>query len=292
MENTTFNGFHRTCSAFKDAGLADPLLETLKLLDIVSSGAVRRMDGDVLAEFGTDLPTLIARRLEGVPLEYALGQAVFMGLRFCSSPACLIPRQETELLARTALELISRLPSGPEPPLVVDMGTGSGNLAVSLAVHAPHIRVLASDISAEAVEVAAQNARLHQVASRVSLFCGDLFASLADADCEGRVDLVVSNPPYIPTSSLAKMAPEIIGHEPVEAFAAGAYGIDIFRRLIAEAPIFLKPGGMLVFEIGEGQERLVIRLLERSGKYGNIGQHQDDSGKVRVLSASTSSGLG
>lgn len=279
------HGFFRLRKAFEEAGLADPTLETLRLLDIVSNGAVRGLEGDILAELGTDLQTLIARRQGGEPLEYVLGRTTFMGLQFSCAPAALIPRQETELLARTALEFIRRLPEGPTPPLVVDMGTGSGNLAVAMAVHAPHIRVVASDVSPEAVELARGHVDRYGLASRLTLFCGDLFAPLDEAGYRGRVDVVVCNPPYIPNSSLAKLAPEIINHEPVTALDAGAYGLDIFRRLIADSPLFLKPGGVLVFEIGEGQERFVERLLDRSGFYDDIRQHQDGRGKVRVMSA-------
>jgi release factor glutamine methyltransferase len=281
------HGFYRTCRRFEDAGMADPLNETLRLLDIVSNGAVRRMNGDFLAGYGTDLQGLLAKRKEGVPLEYALGRTTFMGLQFTCTPACLIPREETELLARTALKLLDELSGKTGEPLVIDMCTGSGNLAVSLAVHAPNIRVMASDISEEAIEVARCHASQHGVESRVSMLSGDMFAPLEATGCKGSVDMVVCNPPYIPTSSLAKMAPEVIGHEPVVAFAAGAYGIDIFRRLIADAPEYLKPGGVLVFEFGEGQEKLVERLVDRSGRYGNIRCHVDPEGKPRVLSAST-----
>ena len=111
-----------------------------------------------------------------------------------------------------------------------------------------------------------------------------MFEKIREAGFSEAVDMIVCNPPYIPSASLEKMDPQVINHEPVAAFDAGAYGIDIFRKLIAESPEFLKPGGRLVFEIGEGQEKIVKRLLEKSGHYEDIGFHEDGEGKVRVLS--------
>lgn len=280
-----FQGFFKTYEAFKCAGFSDPLQETLKVLDIVSNGSVRNMNAALQKEIGLDLQPVIERRLRGEPIEFILGRTTFMGMQFFCTPAALIPRQETELLARTTLDLITERQGSGEPLLVVDMCTGCGNLAVALAVHAANIHVFASDVSLEAVDLARANLIQYDLQPRVSLFCGDLFAPLAAAGHVGCTDIIVCNPPYIPTGSLDKMAPEIIEHEPVLAFNAGPFGIDIFRRLINESPVFLKPGGNLVFEIGEGQEKFVTRLLERSKGYENIRYYHDHSDKVRVVSA-------
>ena len=251
-----FQGFFKTYEAFKCAGFSDPLQETLKVLDIVSNGSVRNMNAALHKEIGLDLQPVIERRLRGEPIEFILGRTTFMGMQFFCTPAALIPRQETELLARTTLDLITERQAYGEPLLVVDMCTGCGNLAVALAVHAANIRVFASDVSLEAVDLARANLIQYDLQSRVSLFCGDLFAPLAAAGHVGCADILVCNPPYIPTGSLDKMAPEIIENEPVLAFNAGPFGIDIFRRLIDESPVFLKPGGNLVFEIGRGRRNL------------------------------------
>ena len=135
------------------------------------------------------------------------------------------------------------------------------------------------------MEVAREHVKQYDLNSRISLFCGDMFDPIFASDYADRIDRVVCNPPYIPTSSLSKMAPEVIEHEPTLAFDAGAFGIDIFRRLIAESADFLKSNGVLVFEIGEGQEKFVRRLLERSERYEDICFHEDNLGKVRVISA-------
>lgn len=279
------NGFYRIYRRIEEAGFENPLLETLRLLDIYTNGAVRRFDEIGLSDTAIDLEGIITERRKGVPLEYIVGRTPFMGLEFRCTPAALIPRLETELLARTALALIERLRTNQTTPLIIDMGTGSGNLAVSLAVHAPDIQVLASDISADAVALARSHVEQYQLQSRVSLFCGNMFEGISVADWSEKVDLVVCNPPYIPTSSLGKMATEVINHEPVIALDAGAYGIDIFRCLIADAAHYLKPSAYLVFEIGEGQEKFIMRLLQRTGGYEDIEFYQDDQEKVRVVSA-------
>ena len=278
-----FPGFCRILEAFRQEGLDDPLEETLKLLDVLSSGAVRAMDLD--APEPGELARLVAGRRDGVPIEYLLGKAAFMGLQLTCTPAALIPRAETELLARTALELIGQRRDGSRPLTIVDMGTGSGNLAVALAVHAPDVRILASDVSPEAVELARLQVADFKVQDRVTVFCGDLYEPLLAAGHAGTVDVLVCNPPYLPSSTLAKLAREIIDHEPKVALDAGPYGINIYRRLITGAVEMLKPDGVLVFEIGAGQEKLVDRLLDGVGGYPTIRHHHDADGLVRVISA-------
>ena len=231
-----------------------------------------------------DLTYLAQQRQAGTPLEYILGQAVFMGQAFICTSDTLIPRQETELLANVALNMVQQIQETTPALTIADIGTGCGNLALTLAAHTQNVHVLASDISETAVAIAQQNRDHMQLQERVTLFCGDMFAPLVAAAHE-QLDMVVCNPPYIPTSSLDKLAPEIIDHEPVVALDAGAYGLNIFRKLIADALDILRPGGGLAFEIGEGQEKLVERLLQRSGGYENILQHRDAAGNVRVFSA-------
>ena len=217
-------------------------------------------------------------------MEYILGRATFMGLALSCTADTLIPRQETELLVGVALDLIRERQQAKRDLTVVDIGTGCGNIAVAIALNTEHTRVLASDISADAVEVARANVMAHGLQERVTLLCGDLLAPFQTPEFEGQVDVVVCNPPYIPTSSLAKLDPQIVDHEPTIALDAGSYGLDIFRRLIAEAAPVLRPAGALVFEIGAGQERLVQRLFQRSGAYENVQGH-DDGTQVRVFSA-------
>ncbi len=283
-----FQAFEYAFRAFQQAGVEDPLLETLRLFDVLSAGAIRKAAAAGLSQ--AELQSLMAKRKEGVPLEYILGKAVFMDLQLDCAPGALIPREETELLARTALGLIkdrqAAQPNAPEPRLtVLDMGTGSGNIAVALAMHAPDVRVLASDVSEAAVAIARRQVAKFRLEDRVTVFHGDLYEPLLAAGWQGKVDIIACNPPYLPTSTLAKLAKEIADHEPHVAFDAGPYGINIFRRLITGAVDLLTPDGILVFEIGAGQEKLVTRLLEGSGQYANIEHHRDAAGQVRVISA-------
>ncbi|MCP4420541.1 MAG: peptide chain release factor N(5)-glutamine methyltransferase [Chloroflexi bacterium] len=265
--------------AFTQAGLDDPLKETLHLCDILSNGALRGLNGRSLHNF--DLEQIIQRRQEGTPLEYILGRTVFMGRPFTCTPDTLIPRAETELLVQTVIDHSDET----APLTIVDMGTGSGNIVVSLALALPQSKLLALDISPEAIACAQAHVDQYQLQDRVTLFCGDLFEPLSNQGLENQVDIVVCNPPYIPSGSLAKMSAEIVDYEPLVALDAGPYGINIFRRLVKDALLFLHPGGLLAFEIGVGQEALVKRLLQKSGGYENVEPFTDNFGTPRVFLA-------
>ena len=221
---------------------------------------------------------------QGVPPQYILGRALFMGNTFYCTSDTLIPRSETGLLVKTAYAYLEGNKSNASRgQTVIEIGTGCGNIAVSLAMLCGEdVRILASDISAAAVEVARRNVEKHQAGSKVSLFCGDLFEPFHDYQyC---VDIVICNPPYIPTTSLKKLGPEIINYEPVVALDGGPYGIVFFRRLINESLHVLKHHGILAFEIGEGQEKLIERLLVNNGDYKDIKFHKYNE-NIRAISA-------
>ena len=278
-----FESFLDTYNLFAEHGFDDPLGETLRLFDLASGGALRRIDLSGLGPGGGDPASIVSQRKEGVPMEYILGRAVFFGHSLLCTPDTLIPREETELLVRVAIGFIEEKLRGKLAITVIDVGTGCGNIAVALAASSPAVRVLASDISPSAIEVARENVAASGLADRVSLACGDLLAPF-QLEQVGSVDLIVCNPPYIPTNSLSKLASEVIDHEPHVALDGGSYGIDIFQRLIHDAPELLAPGGVLAFEIGAGQERLVTKLLQRTPDYQDI-QYHDDGEHVRVISA-------
>jgi release factor glutamine methyltransferase len=197
----------------------------------------------------------ITRRLHHEPIQYITGQQEFYGLLLNVTPAVLVPRPETEHLVEAVLKL---LPTD-EPLKIADIGTGSGAIAIALAVHLPHAEITALDISAEALAIAAANAREHNVAGRIRFFQSDLLSALND---EAEVfDAVVSNPPYVAETDRATLHPQVRDHEPAAALFAGETGLDIYRRLVPEALNALKPNGLLALEIGYGQQRALMDLL-------------------------------
>lgn len=233
------------------------------------------------------LLTLIRERLAGVPLAHLTRRQHFMGLEFITGPAALVPRKETELLASVAH---SKLGEAGAAPLAIDVCTGSGNIAVSLAHLHPRATVYASDLSEDAVALARLNAELNRVQDRVIFSAGDLFANLPRETLAGKADVVVCNPPYISSAKVVGMAAEISQFEPRLAFDGGAFGLTIVTRLMREAPEFMKPGGWLCFEIGKGQGKFLANSLSKVGCYDSIDPATDTSGEIRVLAARYTSG--
>jgi release factor glutamine methyltransferase len=208
-----------------------------------------------LTAFNADL----ARRGAGEPLQYITGVQEFYGLDFEVTPDVLIPRPETELLVETALEFLKETAS----PLVCDVGTGSGCVAVSILHARLDARAIALDISADALRVAGRNAARNGVGERLELLVSDCFDALrSDELSEIRFDLIASNPPYIAEEEIAGLQREVREHEPRAALTPGGDGLSIVRRLIAEAPAFLKPRGHLLIEIGFDQHERVASLID------------------------------
>jgi release factor glutamine methyltransferase len=199
-----------------------------------------------------------------------------------ASPAALIPRKETEILARHAREKIPR--AGEGPPLVIDVCCGAGNVTLALASHAPGARVFGSDLDEGAVALARENAEFIERPD-VEFRAGDLLAPFDEPTFLGVVDVLTCNPPYISSSRVSEMPKEISGFEPALAFDGGSFGVSILRRLSTEAPRWIRPGGWLVSEIGEGQGPTVARLLERSPAFENVESIPDMHGHVRVVAA-------
>jgi release factor glutamine methyltransferase len=219
----------------------------------------------------------VKRRVEGCPVAYLVGTKEFYLLPFAVTPAVLVPRPATETLVMAALERIK--PSAA--PRVLDVGTGSGCVAVSVAQRHKAARVIAVDVSPDALDVARGNAAKHGVADRVEFRLGDVFEAAGD----GPFELIVSNPPYIPSGDIAGLAPEVRGHEPRVALDGGPDGLTVIDRLIAGAAGRLAPGGWLLFEIGASQEGEVIRRVR-----GTAGLHfekveHDGDGIPRVVIA-------
>jgi release factor glutamine methyltransferase len=226
---------------------------------------------------------LIARRAAREPMAYLFGGREFWGLMFEVTPGILIPRPETEIIVEAALQLF---PDTSAALQIADIGTGSGCLAITLAKERPAARVAATDISAVAVfRVAQQNARRHDVESRVVFAYGDLLPERLGPTFEYFFDLIVSNPPYVPEGDRATLQPEVRDYEPAEALFAGPDGLDVIRRLIPAAAKRLKPGGYLVFEIGVGQDRAVTGLISATPGLRMLGLRNDLQGIPRTVVA-------
>lgn len=226
------------------------------------------------------LETLVTRRLAGEPLAHLSRRQRFAGLEMLAGPGALIPRHETELLVRSALSLLE---AQVGQPLIVDACTGIGNVAAALAAARPQARVLACDLSAEAIALAQRNLDHLGLTGRVSLAVGDLLAPVLQPAHLAQVDLLTCNPPYISSPRRQTMAAEIADHEPSLAFDGGPLGITLLQRLIREAPALLKPGAWLVFEVGLGQGPAVERRLRGSGHYDDTRSFTDAAGDIRVL---------
>jgi len=221
---------------------------------------------------------------ESLEIQRALteGRARFLDFEMMVAHGALVPRAETELLARVAIAAANA--ASAEAPTVIDMCTGSGNVACAIARHASKARVFASDLTDATVALARRNAELLGQ-GRVTVAQGDLFSALAGMGLHGEVDVITCNPPYISQGKLAKDSAHLLSQEPREAFEAGPYGISIHQRVVQDALPFLKVGGTLLFEIGLGQDRQVIRLLERAKAYESIELHKDPEGNPRVVAA-------
>jgi len=231
------------------------------------------------------LRSLVARRLAGVPLAHLTGRQHFMGLEMLAGPEALIPRRETELLGRGALERLQALANERDAVRVVDVCTGCGNLALVFAHHVPSARVFAADLSPEALALARRNARHLGLAARVEFREGDLLAPFDEAAFHGNVDLLVCNPPYISSKKVDILAEEIIGHEPRLAFDGGPLGIRIVERLLREAPRYVRPGGSLAFEVGLGQGPALVKRMAKLASYRRLATIEDQAGEIRVILA-------
>jgi len=202
---------------------------------------------------------LIERRVGREPLQYLIGTQEFCGLEFAVNAAVLIPRPETELL----VEYVAQRIPAEQQATIVDVCTGSGCIAVAIARLRPRARVIATDLSNPSLDVARQNATRHAVCERITWLEGDLLGSLAGQDLEGRLDVIVSNPPYIAEADWATLQPEVRLFEPRGALVAGPQGTELHERLLQEAGRYLAPGGALIMEIGAGQARVMRRIVDQ-----------------------------
>lgn len=240
------------------------ILQDLKTAWLKQHGITQNINGawliangnlSILPRFSEKFKSLIKRRVAGEPIQYITGETEFYGLPFRVTPDVLIPRPETEHLLEKVIELAARF----EQPRIVDVGTGSGAIAVALAQKLPHAQIAATEISSRALAIARENAKRNGVDLR--FLSGDLLAPVVGE----RFEIVVSNPPYVPETDRAMLSVEVREYEPALALFAGDDGLDVYRRLIPAAYGALVPSGYLVLEIGYGQSPAVTELLARAG---------------------------
>ena len=232
---------------------------------------------------------LIKRRGQREPLQHIVGSTSFCGLEIAVNRDVLIPRPETELLAERGWTFLNQLSTINSPPsTALEFGTGSGCVAIALACKCPAAEIYAIDISAEALVLARQNAARHVVAGRIQFLHGDGFAAAPEGV---RFDLIISNPPYIPTGEIASLQPEVREHDPRRALDGGSDGLDYGRRLAAEGAPFLKPHGRLMLEFGDGQaERLRQVFQEQKWIVEAIEEDYNHRSRIMVAGRLSSNG--
>ncbi|MEN6386081.1 MAG: peptide chain release factor N(5)-glutamine methyltransferase [Phycisphaerales bacterium] len=228
------------------------------------------------------LRNLVKRCLDNEPVQYLIGRTEFYSLSLKVSPDCLIPRPETELLVERAIEFLRTRSS---PQYVCDLCTGSGCIAVAIAKNYPDVKVIATDISDNALKIASENAAKFNLTEKIHFLQGDLFKPLIDQLDDKEFDLITCNPPYISQPELENLEPKVKNHEPRLALDGGADGMDIYRRIADGIDTHLKKGGLLLLEIGYLQGQAVKQLLENTGIFSEIKVEKDLSNNDRIVSA-------
>ncbi len=265
----------------RDAGIAasanlDARLLAQHVLGWDTARLLARAGEAAPAEFEAAYEPLVARRVARQPIAYITGQREFFGLQFEVTPDVLIPRPETELIVEGVLS------SMPTTQLftMIDLCTGCGNIAVATAKERANARVVATDVSASALDVARRNAARHGVESRVTFVQADLFGEIA-----GPVDVVTANPPYVPSRSAPGLQPEVRDYEPHVALFGGDDGVAMIQRIVCDAPSVLRPGGLLLMEFGYGQELEIEDLFRKSQELALVELKRDLQGIARTAVA-------
>jgi len=275
---------HEATEALRAAGIEDARLEAEVLLrhtlHLDRAHLYARLQEDLSPADQAAFHSLLARRLAREPTAYIVGQREFYGLDLETTPAALIPRPETELLVEEALARARRF----ERPLIVDVGTGNGAIAVALAVHLPQAVLVAIDLSREALALAVRNARRHGVEGRIIFLQADLLAPLAQT-----VDLIVANLPYVRSGDWEALPPEIREHEPRAALDGGPDGLREIERLLEQAPSCLRAGGSLLVELGPPQAAPALALARRCFPGAAARILPDAAGLDRLLAVDTPS---
>jgi release factor glutamine methyltransferase len=227
---------------------------------------------------------MIQRRISGEPLQYIVGQQEFWSINFKVDPRVLIPRPETELLVEQSLRILSEK-TFEQNPSVLEIGTGSGAIAIALAKEGTHIFLVATDISRDALFLAKENAISAGVQNRIQFVNGDLLGPFQISKKTRSFDLILSNPPYIGRSEIGSLAKEVRDHEPVIALDGGKDGLEFYRRLVSQVSPSLREGGWLLLEVGQGQSERVAKRIQESGAFLEPQILPDLAGIERVVKA-------
>jgi len=228
---------------------------------------------------------LLIRRVNREPLAFITGKQEFWSLDFLVSCDVLVPRPETEILVEIALGHLAEA-NNRELPRILELGTGSGAIAVALATELPQAQIVATEISPAALAIARQNASRNEVSKAIRFLEGDLFTAVGE-ELENYFDLIISNPPYIPRDEISKLDAEVSRWEPRGALDGGVDGLDFYRRIAVEAPAYLRQRGAVAVEIGAAIGSVVSALFRNRAAYGDTQVRQDYSGRDRVVIART-----
>ena len=272
----------------KDHQIENPRLNAELLLahslNLSREGLYVRLNSKIKKGEKETLERLIKRRISGEPLQYILGHQEFWSIDFKVDPSVLIPRPETELLVEQTLSILSETPF-QSPPFILEIGTGSGAVAISLAKEARDIFLVATDISGNALLLAKENAESSGVLHQIKFVNGNLFDPFRFLGEREPFDLILSNPPYITCSEIEGLAKEVKDYEPIIALNGGEDGLTFYRNIISQAPFYLKKGGWLLLEVGQAQGERVSELIEKRGDFLTPQRLQDLSGIERVVKA-------
>lgn len=278
-----------TTDYLKENGANSPRLDAEVLLAYASQ--CQRIDlytsfeQDPGEQVRNSFRSLVKQRADGIPVAYLVGQREFFSLPFQVSPAVLIPRPETEFVVTTAIDIIRQHYADQPAVNLIDVGTGSGAIAVAIAKQLPHCHIRAIDSSSSALEIAQQNISQHQVQTQVSSLQSDLLEQIAT---EEQVHIVVSNPPYVSQDEYDQLDPTVRDHEPQDALLAGPSGLEVYSRLIPQAAAHLYPQGWLILETSPQLHQALTNQLNESPFYETISVVNDLAGLPRVVTAQRS----
>ena len=281
--NTIRNILKWAIVTLKESGIEFPEINADTLLSYTLSCNRTRLytnpddliDSDAILKY----KELINERKKHVPLQYITQRVEFMSLEFVVNEHVLIPRPETEILVETVLSKAHNKQNLNKRITIMDIGTGSGNIAISLAKNLSNAEIYAIDISQDALTTAKVNAQRHNVLNKVHLLHGDLFCACNESVEKGNMDFIVSNPPYVSESEWHSLEPEVRDYEPWKALVGGEDGFYFSRQIIKNAIEWLKPGGYLIIEIGETQANSIKNIIKNKGNYKEIEIIKDLQGK-------------